>query len=91
MKGLLIYVAIGIVWALFTRFIIYIDRDDTNKYDSPYSRFIGSCSSSDIYNSDIYTGNYAWFILVFVWPISIISNVVVFILLWKRDHGGLNG
>ena len=74
MKGLLIYVAIGIVWALFTRFILYIDRD--------YSRFIGS---------DIYTGNSVWFILVFVWPISIISNVVAFILLWKRDHGGLNG
>ena len=86
MKGLLIYVAIGIVWALFTRFILYIDRDNTNKYDSPYSRFIGSCSPSDIY-----TGNSAWFILVFVWPISIISNVVAFILLWKRNHGGLNG
>lgn len=83
MKGLLIYVAIGIVWALFTRFIFYIDRD--------YSRFIGSYSSSDIYNSDIYTGNSVWFILVFVWPIAIISNVVAFILLWKRDHGGLNG
>lgn len=86
MKGLLIYVAIGIVWALFTRFILYIDRDNANKYDSPYSRFIGSYSSSDIY-----TGNSVWFILVFIWPISIISNVVAFILLWKRDHGGLNG